>query len=859
MKIVKPFRCSLLQKTYCFREQSYLCTKPIIFFDLEKSKNFISEIDGWKRFLSCLPKNYGFDDGLPKGNSEVLVVGSAHVPGGSEVKKMNVALEFGAIKKSLQVTGNRIWYRNIFGQYRASNPTPFSSMPITWENAFGFAGWDQNDVGQGALSKGVAGETIIALPNVEEPDDKLRKPSRQIRPAGFGPISPLWKPRNLFSAAFDEEHVKWTFPALPDDLDFRLYNLAPADQQLPEIGLSEQFRLTNLSPMLPVLEGTLPGVYPRVFISKNSELTEVPTQLETTWLVPDAGLGVLFFRGECPTESSLAQLEFDGLMIGLESASDTPRGLDYYDEVYRLRTDPETSYQHAMNDSQLMPILPTGEQRKRRDEHQRAVAAAQQKQALAWEATRQDFTVNKGLEIDSAQSPDPIDSRMIISPEAMERRDFSLEPQLQVVREKQVEGEQLRSNVKAQSSVANSYAPTRNMAEADAALEADILRRAEKRDLAQGADTDVLETGSQANQLELYKLQLAAAKSASSPSPKSFVNSQVAGSSLRKLLETLIDKGEDLTFRDFTGADFTELDLSNLDLEGSILENANLRGAIFNNSNLSETSLVGADISDASFMGATLDGANLSSSRGDFAVFSGAVFRKRIYLNIASLRCCDFSGCEIEGLLIIDSCLVGSSLQGSRLKNITVSNTDLRCSDWSESVLDTVVIVGSNLQQSLFKSIKADRGGILNSQVALTQWESCELSNWQFGGEVMMSASSFTDCTFELCGFRKAHGSLVSITGSAFIKSDVSMLKMPEVNLSNSSFAECLSHASYLREGDLSNSLFYQSMMDGTDLKNSILDQADFLQSDVLSVNFEGSNYREAVNINPIKLDRLSV
>ena len=123
----------------------------------------------------------------------------------------------------------------------------------------------------------------------------------------------------------------------------------------------------------------------------------------------------------------------------------------------------------------------------------------------------------------------------------------------------------------------------------------------------------------------------------------------------------------------------------------------------------------------------------------------------------------------------------------------------------------------------------------------------------------MMSASSFTDCTFELCGFRKAHGSLVSITGSTFIKSDVSMLKMPEVNLSNSSFAECLIHASYLREGDLSNSLFYQSMMDGTDLENSILDQADFLQSDVLSVNFEGSNYREAVNINPIKLDRLSV
>ena len=91
MKIVKPFRCSLLQKTYCFREQSYLCTKPIIFFDLGKPKNFISEIDGWKRFLSCLPKNYGFDDGLPKGNSEVLVVGSAHVPGGSEVKKMKLS------------------------------------------------------------------------------------------------------------------------------------------------------------------------------------------------------------------------------------------------------------------------------------------------------------------------------------------------------------------------------------------------------------------------------------------------------------------------------------------------------------------------------------------------------------------------------------------------------------------------------------------------------------------------------------------------------------------------------------------------------------------------------------------------
>lgn len=189
-----------------------------------------------------------------KCTTDVLVSGHAYAPGGKPVEEMDVSLHVGSIQKRLHITGDRVW------QGRSpSRPKPFVTMPLVYERAYGGMDpgskdgpnpqWDErNPVGTGyALSRDrIEG---LRLPNIEYPEQLVRKWDHRPPPAGFGPICGHWKSRVSLAGTYDDRWQQERFPLLPLDFDDRYFQSAPVDQQPTEFFSGrETVTIQNLTP-----------------------------------------------------------------------------------------------------------------------------------------------------------------------------------------------------------------------------------------------------------------------------------------------------------------------------------------------------------------------------------------------------------------------------------------------------------------------------------------------------------------------------------------------------------------------------------------------------------------------------------
>ena len=136
------------------------------------------------------------------------------------------------------------------------------------------------------MQKGNFGEIEVMLPAVTYPGADLKTPKHEIEPAGFGPLHPSWKPRIDFASVYDRAHMDTEFPALPKDLDFHIFNMAPNDQFVDDMKLGQPLSLQNCSPAREVLMSQLPEMAARAFVAKGDSLEEVEQSPETLWLFP---------------------------------------------------------------------------------------------------------------------------------------------------------------------------------------------------------------------------------------------------------------------------------------------------------------------------------------------------------------------------------------------------------------------------------------------------------------------------------------------------------------------------------------------------------------------------------------------
>jgi hypothetical protein len=260
---------------------------------------------------------------LGKPNTDVLLEGQAHVPGGRESNTIDVMMQVGKIKKIARVYGDRAWTPGLLG-LKLTDPLPFRRMPLTWERAFGgtdtvsdnkkLHDWEaRNPVGAGF---GVQAEHVVGrkAPNIEDPVHLISSWKDRPRPVGFGPVARHWTPRRKYAGTYDEKWEKERQPLLPRDHDDRFNQAAPEDQQTEGyLKGGVPVELYNLTPS-GVLKFSLPKVALRFSTLIGSESVEHRGDLVTVILEPDVPRVVMVWRTAIPVQGK--KLQIDRTVVG---------------------------------------------------------------------------------------------------------------------------------------------------------------------------------------------------------------------------------------------------------------------------------------------------------------------------------------------------------------------------------------------------------------------------------------------------------------------------------------------------------------------------------------------------------------
>lgn len=235
---------------------------------------------------------YECDLDYTKPGTDILLHGHAHAPEGKAVRQLNVGFRVSGLKKSLRVFGDRIWESRPSG-FSLSEPEPFASIPIIYENAFGGrddldgADWDvRNPVGTGFAKRK---DHLIGQygPNVEHPSQLIRMWRDRPAPAGFGPIARHWSPRTRYVGTYDEKWEQERQPLLPLDFDELFFQCAPQDQQLGAyLKGGEPVEIINLT-AAGRLQFTIPRVYLAFVTRFKTEAIRSRGVIHTVVLEPD--------------------------------------------------------------------------------------------------------------------------------------------------------------------------------------------------------------------------------------------------------------------------------------------------------------------------------------------------------------------------------------------------------------------------------------------------------------------------------------------------------------------------------------------------------------------------------------------
>jgi len=238
-----------------------------------------------------------------KAATDILVTGAACARHQHAVDSLTVSLQVQTLKKVLRIMGDRHWHNG-----KPSAPTPFTTMPITYENAFG--GSDdsngtrhddpRNPVGKGyRVTPTVKALEGTALPNIEDPQHPIQHYRDQPSPAGFAPIAPHWQARTAYAGTYDDAWRRQRAPFAPEDYQPRCQNTAHPDLVYPGfLHGGESIRIHGMHP-----EGHLAFTLPNMALEGALHRDGQPPQtldfvIDTLHLYPNTRRFTLTWRAE---------------------------------------------------------------------------------------------------------------------------------------------------------------------------------------------------------------------------------------------------------------------------------------------------------------------------------------------------------------------------------------------------------------------------------------------------------------------------------------------------------------------------------------------------------------------------------
>lgn len=857
MKVIKPQSVGALTRCFEHERRSYLGVSALAFVPLAAAPCLLNEVSMWTFVAETLGSEGALDVGIPKSHAEYLVVGSAHPGGGRATTSCPVRTQVGDLHKELHVFGDRRWKDGA-----PTDPVPFEEMPLDWAHAYGGQGFAENPLGRGHDRR--------SLPNVEDPRRRIVDPRDRPEPASFGPIDIAWPQRSALAGTYDQSWLETHHPGFAKDVDWRIFNLAPRDQhQADPWRGDEPYCLENLHPSRPRLEGQLPGLRARSFVTLRRDgdetFEEVALRLTTLWLFPSAERAVLVFQG------SMRVHEDDGadvvhLLLGAERLGE-PKPVEHYTAVLEQRLDEEEGALHALRDVDLVPEgMPTPPA----DEHaeHRALSASEglvaqnmHRRAVREHERARETIVGFGLDPDAFGLEPPTPPRAPPSPDELpavfaelkaeaKQRQAEAEQRAEALRGRLAENiQQMKEqglDVSAMESIGGEPQggpPTFTAAGQRAELLALVDDCA-----ASGTDVQALQAmlddpktiaswqRGEEQMREAYRrtahLQPAA------PSAGAHRDQHT-----RDALRRAVAARAPVTL-DLTGVRLDGLDLRGADLRGCFMEGASLRNADLRDAELSGAVLARADLEGANLDGARLVGANLGS-----ATLRDTALRS-VDLTDAVLAEARLEGVDLEG-----ACLNGADLRAAHLLQTRARGIEAEQVVLVECELRDVDLSRARLIKATFLELDL-RGSVLrHADLTSATFLGCTAHGLDLSGATLDNARFVKDCDLTEAVLVGAHLGRSNLRGTRLDRADFRGAHLDGSDLSGCSLRGALFHRARAREVMLAKADLGDASLLAADLMKASLRGATLYGVDLRGANLHGADLARVRTDSRVRLE----
>lgn len=850
LKTIKPFKLGVLTRTFELDHKHYFVPTILAYCDLGPERCLFPEPELWQLAATELGKDAILDECMPKPRGEFIVHGRCFTANRVPRTAASARVKVGSLDKTVYVIGNRTWRRD----GTPGDPEPFTEMPIHYSRSFGGEGYALNPIGIGFSKTKENGQEIHRMPNIEWPGRLIQSKSDRPAPAGFGPFDVTWAQRWPKVGTYDMKWVREQLPGLAKDMDLSMWNAAPEDQQLKSgfFEGSEEILIQNMHPDIPQIEGRLPGIIGRCFVTQKTVngdvFCEIPLHLDTVQLFPHHQRCALAFRGIWP----IAEDDADDIIHMVVACDDrnAVRPIDHYRAVLERRLDPKREASETFRDGDLMPpnvgIRGAGmgdidvmfALTKSENLLQKNLAVKARKEA---EATRAIVAACGG---DPNQVELPDTAPIIEGPTFNELPDFVLKVQQEVAEtERQTRLTQEKNAEESRrrfAEMGRDYdAEVRQMKKESAGppkfsadKEVDRLRDIQK--LCQNANIDSPELDEALNNPEtLQRFQQAEDESVNGYRmgahlaeyrPHRLV--EPARTELRNLVAKAHAEGRSFARMNLCGADLSDMDLSGIDfsevfLENAILSRTNLTGArmkraVLAAADVSEANLSNADLTEANLGATNLRRANLDDTRLNQAILAksdltGATLRNVVF-DMADLSEAIFDGAILTRVRFDKAMLSGNKLRGCDLRE-------------------------SHFVHSMFIDVDFRSGNFANSVVENATFLRCTLDGASFLQSNLRGMRIFPPCSFVGVNFRGA-----ALDSATLRECDFSMSDFSGATLNSSDLTKAVLRDANLYRVVAKNALFLRADLTGAQLVAANLEGAVFMKAKLGRADFKGAN-----------------
>ena len=843
MKIIKPFRASLLTRPFQWRGQTKLAFGVYIHVCYDSRGLYLaSDQKIWSEILPELDSGGVLDQVMPKAHPEYLISGAAYTTHQTNKTQCMVKVEVGGLEKALRVTGDRFWINNSLTPAKE-----FDSIPVEWSRAFGGKQFSDNPEGKGIDEQIVNDTKAVPLPNIEDPLHVIRDKSDRPAPASFGPIGLTHPKRMNKQGTYSETWHKYEFPGFLPDMDPTIFNMASDDQQWTNLGqlpLGEPFRVWNMNADKPCWETSIARLQARVMVLARDEenrqyIREVENmRASTLWLLPESLSYIMMFHGSMDILDSEAD-DVDVAMVAIEMA-DEPKNTEHYEKIFRWRMDPKEAMYHLDKDEELIPstlmrsleetdhTIDKNQLGHRLDKYLKQ----QHAQTKTWfDQNGLDYRSFVPEFVGPPENPMDIDD----NPERWDK--IAQDAQSQVVQLMQEANEpEIDSYVKDLKNLENIDLKNWKL---DRSGPPDLEFVDNLNESSRMLSSETKTNASQHNNSKETKDSLRKSYLYSAHFQKNIAPLEKQKSlALRAEIMRRHQQKEILSCLDLTGADLSFLNLHGADFSGSFLENANFEGANITDTNFNEAVLVRSKFDRTVMKSVSFKRANLGES----------------IIRHSTLDDCDFTETELMKVSISSSKIVHS-----RFVNIASGYLEAVDSTFRECSVETSISPEFFLKNILFQECKIEKWALLNCRLENTVFDSSNLK------DASISTSKLKDCEFlksylnnilieddvqlikcKFIGSRLKECTFINttITNNTFTYSDISESDFSKSSVSYSNFDHVIAR----------DAIFHKTDLTGSSFRNANLIQASLEKANLSAVNFEGATLFRT-NVSKVHVD----